>query len=80
MLLGWPIKCLIIVKTRVLTPSGIPIPILSSKRGLPSSSRLTEFFINSLDSSVRCFSHQDFNFPEKPVANKSIFQCDLIDD
>ena len=80
MLLGVPIKCLIIVKTRELTPSGIPIPILSSKMGLPSSSFLIECLIRSLDSLVRCFSHQDFNFPEKPVTINQLFQGDLIDD
>jgi hypothetical protein len=39
---------------------------------LPSSSFLTEFLIRSLDSSMRCFSHQDFNLPKKPVTDKSI--------
>ncbi len=49
------------------TKHGIHIPIHSLKIGFPSSSFLTAVFINSLDSSVRCLSHQVFNLLEKPV-------------
>jgi hypothetical protein len=42
-----------------LTASESPNPIFSLNIGIPSSLVLTALLMLALDSSVRCFSHQD---------------------
>ena len=72
MLLGFPTKCFMIVQIRVLTQSGIPLPMRSSKMGSPSSSFWTACLISSLDSFVRQLLYHYRSFPVNPKTVSSM--------
>ena len=66
MLLGFPTKCFMIVQIRVLTPSGIPLPMRSSRWGFLPHFFWIAFLMSSLTFSVRQLFHHCRSFPVNP--------------